>query len=58
MKAEVKNLEAKGIIHAIRCEDDMQEACGAYKDSDAVIGNESDRVKGKTKLLPIAVIKG
>ena len=58
MKAEVKNLEAKGIIHAIRCQDDMQEASGAYKDIDTVIANESDLVKLKTKLLPIAVIKG
>ena len=58
MKAEVKNLEAKGIIHAIRCQDDMQEASGAYKDIEEVIANESDLVKVKTKLLPIAVIKG
>ena len=58
MKAEVRNLEAKGIIHAIRCQDDMQEASGAYKDIDTVIANESDLVKVKTKLLPIAVIKG
>ena len=58
MDAEVRNLEAKGIIHAIRCQDDMQEASGAYKNIDTVIANESDLVKVKTKLLPIAVIKG
>lgn len=58
MDAEVRNLEAKGIIHAIRCQDDMQEASGAYKDIEEVIANESDLVKVKTKLLPIAVIKG
>ena len=58
MNAEVRNLEAKGIIHAIRCQDDMQEASGAYKDIDTVIANESDLVKVKTKVLPIAVIKG
>ena len=58
MEAEVRNLESKGIIHAIRCQDDMQEASGAYKDIDTVIANESDLVKVKTKLLPIAVIKG
>ena len=58
MNAEVRNLEAKGIIHAIRCQDDMQEASGAYKDIDTVIANEADLVKVKTKLLPIAVIKG
>lgn len=58
MDAEVRNLEAKGIIHAIRCQDDMQEASGAYKDIDTVIANESDLVKVKTKLLPVAVVKG
>ena len=58
MNAEVRNLEAKGIIHAIRCQDDMQEASGAYKDIDTVIANESDLVKVKTKLLPVAVVKG
>lgn len=58
METEVRNLESKGIIHAIRCQDDMQEASGAYKDIDTVINNESDLVKVKTKLLPIAVIKG
>ena len=58
MDAEVRNLEAKGIIHAIRCQDDMQEASGAYKDIDTVIANEADLVKVKTKLLPMAVIKG
>lgn len=58
MEAEVKSLDAKGIIHAIRCQDDMQEASGAYKDIDTVIDNEADLVKVKTKLLPIAVVKG
>lgn len=58
METEVRDLESKGIIHAIRCQDDMQEASGAYKDIDTVINNESDLVKVKTKLLPIAVIKG
>lgn len=36
----------------------MQEASGAYKDIDTVIDNEADLVKVKTKLLPIAVVKG
>lgn len=58
MEAEVKSLDAKGIIHAIRCQNDMQEASGAYKDIDTVIANEADLVKVKTKLLPIAVVKG
>lgn len=47
-----------GIIHAIRNQDDMQEASGAYKDIETVIANEADLVKVKTRLLPVAVIKG
>ena len=58
MQAEVAQLEAKGIVHAIRSQDDMQEATGAYKDIEEVIANQTDLIKMKTKLLPIAVIKG
>ena len=58
MAEEVAHLEAKGIIHAIQCLDDMQEASGAYKDIEEVIANGKDLVKVKTKLLPVAVIKG
>ena len=58
LQAEVAQLEAKGIVHAIRSQDDMQEATGAYKDIEEVIANQTDLIKLKTKLLPIAVIKG
>ena len=58
MAEEVARLEAKGIVHAIRSQDDMQEASGAYKDIEEVIANEADLVKVKTRLLPVAVIKG
>ena len=58
MAAEVAQLEAKGIVHAIRSQEDMQEASGAYKDIETVIANEADLVKVKTRLLPVAVIKG
>ena len=58
MKAEVTRLNAKGILHAIQCQDDMQEATGAYKDIEEVIANELDLIKVKTRLLPIAVVKG
>lgn len=58
MDKEVKQLEEKGIVHAIRCQNDMQEATGAYKDIESVIANQLDLVKIKTRLLPIAVIKG
>ena len=51
MASEVKELEAKGIIHAIRCQNDMQEASGAYKDIEEVINNELDLVKIKITFL-------
>ena len=51
-------MEEKGVIHAIRSQNDMQEASGAYKDIDSVITNQLDLIKVKTKLLPVAVIKG
>jgi tRNA-splicing ligase RtcB len=58
MNEEVKRLEDKGIVHAIRCQNDMQEATGAYKDIESVISNQADLVKVRRKLLPVAVIKG
>jgi tRNA-splicing ligase RtcB len=58
MVEEVAKLEAKGIVHGIRNQDDLQEASGAYKDIEEVIANELDLVKVKTRLLPVAVIKG
>lgn len=58
MASEVQNLEAKGIIHAIRNQNDMQEASGAYKDIEEVIANQLDLITVKTRLLPVAVIKG
>lgn len=58
MKEELEKLSARGIVHAIRCQDDMQEASGAYKDIEEVIANELDLIKVKTRLLPVAVIKG
>ena len=58
LEKEVKQMERHGIIHAIRRQADLQEAPGAYKDIEEVIANEGDLVKVKTRLLPIAVIKG
>jgi tRNA-splicing ligase RtcB len=58
MRQEIGYLEARGIVHAIRSQEDMQEASGAYKDIEEVIANELDLVRVKTRLLPVAVIKG
>ena len=55
---EVAVLEAQGIVHAIRNRQDLEEAAGAYKDIDEVMEQQKDLVTIKTKLRPIAVIKG
>ena len=58
MKAEVQRLEDSGVIHAIRNRNDLQEAPSAYKDIDTVINNQLDLIEVKTRLMPVAVIKG
>lgn len=58
MEAEVQRLNEQGIIHAIRNRSDLQEAPSAYKDIEDVIKNQLDLISVKTRLLPIAVIKG
>ena len=56
--AEMRFIRKLWIVHAIRSQHDLEEAAGAYKDIEQVIGNELDLVKILTRLLPIAVIKG
>jgi len=51
-------LDSQGIVHGIRTAKDLDEAPGAYKDIDVVMGNQRDLVEIVTKLRPIAVIKG
>ena len=58
LQGEIEKLEAKGIIHAIRCQKDLEEAASAYKNIDEVMANQADLVKITTALEPIAVIKG
>ena len=58
LEDEVKKLEDQGIVHAIRSKRDLEEAAGAYKNIDQVIALEADLVRVKTKLRPVAVIKG
>jgi tRNA-splicing ligase RtcB len=58
LEEEIKKMEAKGIVHGMRNQRDLDEAASAYKDIDQVIALESDLVKIKTKLEPMAVIKG
>lgn len=55
---EIQKLDEKGIVHAIRCQEDLEEASSAYKNIEKVIEQEADLVKIKTRLFPMAVIKG
>lgn len=55
---EIEKLNSKGIVHAIRSINDLDEAPGAYKDIDVVMENQSDLVDIQVVLTPLGVIKG
>lgn len=58
LASEIKLLDSKGVIHAIRNEGDLDEAPSAYKDIDTVMENQKDLIEILVKLTPLAVIKG
>lgn len=58
LEEEVRRMDELGIVHGMRCQDDLQEAASAYKDIETVMENQQDLVRIKTRLLPVAVIKG
>lgn len=55
---EKKKLDDQGILHSVRNINDLDEAAGAYKDIDVVMGNQKDLVDIVVKLKPLAVVKG
>ena len=55
---EVAKLNALHIVHALRNQNDLEEAASAYKDIDVVMASQTDLVKIKVALSPVAVIKG
>lgn len=55
---EIKRLDHRGVLHAIRGKRDLDEAAGAYKDIDTVMENQKDLVETLLTLEPLAVIKG
>jgi len=55
---EKRKLDELGIIHSIRGKSDLEEASSAYKDIAQVMAFQSDLVKIKMELSPLAVIKG
>ena len=58
LEEEKRKLDEQGIIHSIRGKNDLEEASSAYKDISQVMALQSDLVKIKTELSPLAVIKG
>ena len=58
LQEEQRKLDEKGILHAIRGQNDLEEASSAYKDIEEVMKNQSDLVKPLVRLEPLAVIKG
>jgi tRNA-splicing ligase RtcB len=58
LEEEKRKLDELGIIHSIRGKSDLEEASSAYKDISQVMAFQSDLVKIKVELSPLAVIKG
>jgi len=58
LQGEVQRLEAKGIIHSLRRQKDLDEAPSAYKDIRRVIDQQRDLVEVLVELQPLAVVKG
>jgi tRNA-splicing ligase RtcB len=58
LEDEKRKLDKLGIIHSIRSKSDLEEASSAYKDISEVMALQSDLVKIKVELSPLAVVKG
>jgi tRNA-splicing ligase RtcB len=58
LETEKRKLDDLGIIHSIRGKSDLEEVPSAYKDIAQVMAFQSDVVKIKVELNPLAVIKG
>lgn len=58
MEASKKRMDDMGILHAIRGEEDMDEAPEAYKDISVVIERQKDLIDVDYKLTPMGVVKG
>jgi tRNA-splicing ligase RtcB len=58
LKDEQKKLDDMGVIHSVRCKNDLDEAPSSYKDIEEVMKNQEDLVEILVELTPLAVIKG
>jgi len=57
LQEEIDKMNALGIIHAIRTQNDLEEAASAYKNIDEVMLLQQDLVEIVHELTPIGVIK-
>lgn len=58
LQAEIEQLNARGVVHAVRNPRDLDEAPGAYKDINVVMDNQKDLAEIVVELTPLAVLKG
>ncbi len=58
LEEEIAKMDALNIVHGLRYQNDLDEAASAYKDIDEVMALQSDLVRIKVALSPVAVIKG
>jgi tRNA-splicing ligase RtcB len=58
LEDEIKKMDNKGILHAIRGKSSLDEASGAYKDISVVMEEQKDLVDIFIELKPLAVVKG
>lgn len=58
LAVEVRKLDSRNILHALRHRNDLEEAPGAYKDIGMVIANQRDLIEVQVELQPLAVLKG
>lgn len=58
LEREKKKLEGMQVVHSLRARKDLDEAPGAYKDIETVIGRQHDLIDIVDILRPLGVIKG
>lgn len=58
LATEVRKMDELGVLHNIETTKDLDEAPGAYKDINVVMGNQLDLAEIVVELTPLAVMKG
>jgi tRNA-splicing ligase RtcB len=58
VEEETERLEKMGVLHAIRSENDLDEAPSSYKDIKEVMSYQTDLIDIEIELTPLAVVKG